>query len=76
MPLLGASKLVLARRLESDALRIEAEQTIACAWFSLTTLAGLLLNATLGWWWADPLAALALVPWMAREGLGPWRSPP
>ena len=75
MPLLGWNKLRLARRLSSDALRIEAKQTIACAWFSLTTLAGLLLNATLGWWWADPMAALALVPWMAREGLEPWRSP-
>lgn len=75
MPLLGWSKLRLARRLSSEAFRIEAEQTIACAWFSLTTLAGLLLNALLGWWWADPLAALALVPWMAREGLQPWRSP-
>jgi len=75
MPVLGGSKLLLARRLASEALRLEAEQTIACAWFSLTTLVGLLLNAALGWWWADPLAALALVPWMAREGIGPWRSP-
>jgi len=73
MPLLGWSKLRLARRLDSGALRIEAEQTIACAWFSLTTLAGLALNARLGWWWADPLAALALVPWMLREGIEPWR---
>jgi divalent metal cation (Fe/Co/Zn/Cd) transporter len=75
MPLLGRSKLRLARRLASHALRIEAEQTFACAWFSLTTLAGLLLNAAFGWWWADPLAALVLVPWMAREGLEPWSSP-
>lgn len=73
MPLLGWSKLRLARRLGSGALRIEAEQTIACAWFSLTMLAGLVLNARLGWWWADPLAALVLVPWMAREGIEPWR---
>ncbi len=36
-------------------------------------LAGLLANALLGWWWADPIAALVLVPWMAREGLEPWR---
>lgn len=73
MPALGWAKLRLARRLESGALRIEAEQTIACAWFSLTTLAGLLLNGAFGWWWADPLAALALVPWMAHEGAEPFR---
>ena len=72
MPLLGVAKRRLAHRLGSGSLRIEAEQTIACAWFSLTTLAGLLLNATFGWWWADPTAALLLVPWMVYEGLGPW----
>lgn len=72
MPLLGTAKRGLAHRLGSSSLRIEAEQTIACAWFSLTTLGGLLLNASLGWWWADPAAALLLVPWMVYEGLGPW----
>ena len=75
MPVLGAGKLRVARRVGSEALRIEAEQTIACAWFSLTALLGLVLNATLGWWWADPVSALTLVPWMVREGSGPWRRP-
>lgn len=72
MPWLGAAKLRLALRLGSRALRLEAEQTIACAFFSVATLAGLLLNALFGWWWADPLAAIALVPWLVREGLEPW----
>jgi divalent metal cation (Fe/Co/Zn/Cd) transporter len=35
----------------------------------LTTLGGLVLNAALGWWWADPVAALAIVPLVVREGL-------
>jgi divalent metal cation (Fe/Co/Zn/Cd) transporter len=73
MPALGWAKLRLARRLSSNALRIEAEQTIACAWFSLATLAGLWLNAVYGWWWADPVAAIVLVPWMVREGVEPFR---
>jgi len=42
---------------------------IACSWFSLTTLLRLVLNAVLGWWWAAPLAALAIVPMVMREGL-------
>ena len=55
--------------LASKALRADAYETIACAWLSATTLIGLLLNALLGWWWADPVAALVLVPLIAREGL-------
>ena len=50
-------------------LRADAYETITCAWLSLTTLAGLALNALLGWWWADPVAALCLVPLIVREGL-------
>jgi divalent metal cation (Fe/Co/Zn/Cd) transporter len=60
MPLLARAKLRVAARLGSRALRADAYETIACAWLSLTTLAGLGLNATLGWSWADPLAALLL----------------
>jgi divalent metal cation (Fe/Co/Zn/Cd) transporter len=69
MPLLGWSKLKTARLLGSRALRADAYETIACAWLSLTTLTGLVLNATLGWSWADPLAACVLVPLIVREGL-------
>lgn len=69
MPVLGRTKLRTAVALESGALRADAYETIACAWLSLTTLAGLVLNATVGWWWADPLAAIVLVPLIVREGL-------
>jgi divalent metal cation (Fe/Co/Zn/Cd) transporter len=74
MPGLSWAKLRVARRLWSRAVRMEALQTIACAWFSLTALAGLTLNRELGWWWADPASSLILVPWLAWEGLEPWRS--
>ncbi len=69
MPLLGWAKLKTARALSSRALRADAYETITCAWLSLTTLAGLVLNALFGWWWADPAAALVLVPLIVREGL-------
>ncbi len=69
MPVLGWAKIRTAKALGSRALRADAYETIACAWLSLTTLAGLALNATLGWAWADPLAALVLVPLIVREGL-------
>jgi cation diffusion facilitator family transporter len=69
MPFLGWAKLRTAKALRSGALRADAYETIACAWLSLTTLLGLVLNALLGWWWADPFAALCLVPLIVREGL-------
>lgn len=69
MPFLGWAKLRTARALRSGALRADAYETITCSWLSLTTLLGLLLNAGFGWWWADPLAALAIVPLIVREGL-------
>ena len=73
MPLLGWAKLRTARQLDSRALRADAFETVTCAWLSVTTLAGLVLNATLGWWWTDPLAALVMVPLLVREGLEAWR---
>lgn len=72
-PFLAWAKLRTARALGSRALRADAYETITCAWLSLTTLGGLVLNAALGWWWADPLAALLLVPLIVREGLEGWR---
>jgi divalent metal cation (Fe/Co/Zn/Cd) transporter len=69
MPLLARAKLRAADALGSRALRADAQETIVCAWLSFTTLCGLGLNAALGWWWADPLAALAMVPLIVREGL-------
>lgn len=74
MPILGTAKLRTARALSSASLRADAYETIACAWLSLTTLMGLALNALFGWWWADPVAALILVPLIVREGLEGWRA--
>jgi divalent metal cation (Fe/Co/Zn/Cd) transporter len=76
MPLLARAKLRVARALDSQALRADAHETIVCAWLSLTTLMGLTLNAALGWWWADPLAALAMLPLIVREGVEAWRAEP
>ena len=69
MPLVAWGKLRAARELGSGALRAEARETLACSYLSFTLLVGLALNATLGWWWADPLAALLMVPWLVKEGL-------
>ncbi len=69
MPLLGIGKLRAADELGSRALRQEAKETIACAYLSFALLLGLGANALAGWWWADPVAALLMVPWLVREGL-------
>jgi divalent metal cation (Fe/Co/Zn/Cd) transporter len=69
MPILGRAKLKCAKALGSAALRSDAYETTACAWLSATTLTGLAANAVFGWWWADPVAALVLVPLIVREAL-------
>jgi divalent metal cation (Fe/Co/Zn/Cd) transporter len=69
MPLLARAKLKVASAIESGALRAEARQTSLCAYLSVIALVGVVLNATLGWWWADPVAALGMVPIIVREGL-------
>jgi len=69
MPLLARAKLRTAGELGSAALRADAHETIVCAWLSATTLLRLSLNAVVGWWWADPVAALAMLPLIVREGL-------
>lgn len=68
MPLLARAKRAVARTLRSQAITAEARQTDICVYLSAILLAGLGLNALLGWWWADPLAALAMVPLIAWEG--------
>jgi divalent metal cation (Fe/Co/Zn/Cd) transporter len=73
MPLLARGKLKLAADLGSPAMRADAHEQVACAWLSATTLVGLGLNAALGWWWADPAAAVLMVPWIAKEGWEAWR---
>jgi divalent metal cation (Fe/Co/Zn/Cd) transporter len=68
MPVLGVAKRRVAKRLGSRALAADGMETFLCAYLSLTLLVGLTLNAWLGWWWADPVAALAMVGFMVREG--------
>jgi divalent metal cation (Fe/Co/Zn/Cd) transporter len=68
MPVLARAKRKVARALGSGTLEAEATQTALCAWLSVIALAGVVLNAALGWWWADAAAALGMVPIIAREG--------
>lgn len=69
MPLLAARKRAVARALGSRALAADAVETAVCAYLSFTLLLGLGANALFGWWWADPVAALAMVPLILKEGL-------
>ena len=69
MPLLARAKRGVAAGVGSRALAAEAMQTSLCAYLSVIALSGVVLNAVLGWWWADPVAALGMVPVIAREGL-------
>jgi divalent metal cation (Fe/Co/Zn/Cd) transporter len=73
MPLLARAKRRVAQQLSSSAAVKEAAQTQLCAYLSLALLVGLGANALLGWWWADPLAALAIAAVAAREGRQSWR---
>jgi cation diffusion facilitator family transporter len=68
MPALAIAKHRAGEALESRALVADAKETFVCSYLSLTLLAGLGLNALFGWWWADPVAALAMLPLVIREG--------
>ncbi len=68
MPLVSWGKLRAAREVGSRALRAEAMETLACSYLSFTLLLGLGATAFAGWWWADPVAALLMVPWLVKEG--------
>jgi divalent metal cation (Fe/Co/Zn/Cd) transporter len=76
MPLLTWAKVRVARGLGSAALEAEAKETLACAILSVPLLLGLLANAALGWWWADPVAALCMVPWLVKEARHALRGKP
>lgn len=69
MPLLVRAKRKVARGIKSGALMADSKQTELCTYLSAILLAGLLLNAFLGWWWADPVAALIMVPIIVKEGV-------
>ncbi len=69
MPLLARAKRRIASAIASPALQADSRQTDICAYLSGILLLGLLLNAALGWWWADPAAGLVMVPLIAYEGV-------
>ena len=73
MPLLSRAKRKVGRALGSAAMHADAKQTEFCTYLSAILLAGLLLNAFLGLWWADPVAALIMVPIIAKEGIEGWQ---
>jgi divalent metal cation (Fe/Co/Zn/Cd) transporter len=68
MPLLASAKRRVGRSLGSAATVSEAQQNQLCAYLSIALLVGLLANALLGWWWADPAAALVIAALAVREG--------
>jgi divalent metal cation (Fe/Co/Zn/Cd) transporter len=73
MPLLASAKRRVAARLNSRALHADSRQTEFCAYLSAILLGGLLLNALFGWWWSDPVAAVVMVPFIAKEGIDAFR---
>lgn len=68
MGTLAWAKLRAATLIGSRALRAEARESIACMYLSAALLVGLSVHSLFGWWWGDPVAALAMVPWLVREG--------
>jgi divalent metal cation (Fe/Co/Zn/Cd) transporter len=68
MPSLGLAKRKIARQIESKALEADAMETMLCAYLSVILLIGLSLNLLLGWWWADPVAGLAMIYFIVKEG--------
>jgi divalent metal cation (Fe/Co/Zn/Cd) transporter len=73
MPLLARAKQRVGRQLNSSATVSEGSQNMICAYLSSALLVGLGANALLGWWWADPAAALVIAGVAAREGRESWR---
>ena len=69
MPLLARAKRRVAKELHSHAMEADARQTDICTYLSAILLGGLLLNAVVGWWWADPVAALVMIPIIGKEGI-------
>lgn len=73
MPLLARAKRRTGNALGSVTVVADSNQTKLCAYLSAILLGGLVLNATVGWWWADPLAALAIAALAVNEGREAWR---
>ena len=68
MTILYFKKMAIAKKIGSRALRAEAKETLVCDLQDLTVLVGLGANFLFGWWWADPVAALGLIPFLIKEG--------
>jgi divalent metal cation (Fe/Co/Zn/Cd) transporter len=73
MPFLSWAQRRTGRALGSNAVVADSTQTLLCTYLSAVLLVGLVLNATLGWSWADPVAGLVIAAVAAREGLDAWR---
>jgi len=73
MPVLGITKQRLGRRLESGATAGEGVQNLLCAYLAGAVLLGLVFNAWIGWWWADPVMALIVAVVAVREGAESWQ---
>jgi divalent metal cation (Fe/Co/Zn/Cd) transporter len=72
MPILAKRKRAMAKALDSRSLEADSGQTTLCTYISVFLLAGLGLNALFGWWWADPVAALGIAAFAAKEGHELW----
>lgn len=68
MPVLALNKQRTGKALRSRALIADSKETLACSLLSVALLLGLGLNALVGWWWADPVSGLAMIPWLLKEG--------
>lgn len=73
MPLLARSKRRVGMALGNDLVVADASETSLCAYLSASTLAGLVLYATLGWWWADPVAGFVIAGFAVKEGREAWK---
>ena len=72
MPVLSWAERRTGRELGSASAVADSRQTLICTYLSAVLLAGLVLNSTLGWWWADPIAALVIAAFAVREGIEAW----
>lgn len=73
MPFLSFAQRRAGREYGSASAVVDSKQTLLCTYLSAVLLVGLLANATLGWWWADPIAALAIAAVAVKEGREAWR---
>jgi hypothetical protein len=73
MPVLSWAQRRTGRQLGSATVVADSKQTLLCTYLSAVLLVGLLLNATLGWWWADPAVGLVIAALAVREGREAWR---